>query len=140
MTRGFPVGGWCPRGRLAEDGIIDSRYPLTETPLDTSAQRTAWNVRDSDGTLVLHFGEHSPGTGLTREEAQTRRKPLIRVDLRDNPVTNDVVAWVEKNAVHVLNVAGPRESEGPGVYVVARVFLDNVFRAFHASGDCNCDT
>ena len=29
---GLPCGGWCPRGRLAEDGPIDLAYPVVETP------------------------------------------------------------------------------------------------------------
>lgn len=130
MAHGLSVGGWCPRGRLAEDGVIDCHYPLTETPLDAPAQRTTWNVRDSDGTLVLRFGEHSPGTGLTLEEAQARHKALLCVQLHDDPAASDVVAWVEEHAVRVLNIAGPRESEAPGIYVAARAFLDGVFRTW----------
>jgi len=50
---GLPCGGWCPQGRKAEDGPLVSRYPLKETPSADYFQRTEWNVRDSDGTLVL---------------------------------------------------------------------------------------
>ncbi len=46
LALGLACGGWCPRGRRAEDGPIDERYPLVETPLAAYAQRTAWNVRD----------------------------------------------------------------------------------------------
>ena len=53
LELGLPCGGWCPRGRRAEDGPIDPRYPLTETPWDGYPQRTEWNVRDADGTLIL---------------------------------------------------------------------------------------
>ena len=60
IVYGIPVGGWCPQGRRAEDGIIDPRYRLTQTPLAEYAQRTAWNVRDSDGTLVLRFAKVRP--------------------------------------------------------------------------------
>ena len=53
IALGFAHGGWCPAGRLAEDGPIDARYPLRETPSADPSQRTEWNVRDSDATLVL---------------------------------------------------------------------------------------
>jgi hypothetical protein len=33
IQRGIPHGGWCPRGRRAEDGRIPERYRLRETPL-----------------------------------------------------------------------------------------------------------
>ena len=53
IERGIPHGGWCPRGRRAEDGRIDRRYALRETPAHDYQQRTRWNVRDSDGTLIF---------------------------------------------------------------------------------------
>ena len=49
----IPYGGWCPKGRKAEDGPIGSRYLLKETPTSTYPQRTEWNVRDSDGTVIF---------------------------------------------------------------------------------------
>ena len=51
IERSIPHGGWCPLGRKAEDGTIDPRYTLKETPSSGYVQRTEWNVRDSDGTV-----------------------------------------------------------------------------------------
>src|SRR6266571_9073801 len=62
LELGIPCGGWCPRGRRAEDGIIPERYPLIETPTTAYPQRTERNVRDSDGTLVLTVGRADGGT------------------------------------------------------------------------------
>jgi hypothetical protein len=42
-----------PKGRKAEDGPIDSKYPLKETPSASYLQRTEWNVRESDATKKL---------------------------------------------------------------------------------------
>src|SRR5215217_2323846 len=70
LELGIECGGWCPAGRQAEDGPIDARYPLRETPSADPAQRTEWNVRDSDATLLLTTGAASPGTELTREVAR----------------------------------------------------------------------
>ena len=70
-----------PRGRRAEDGPIDQRYPLSETPWDGYPQRTAWNVRDSDGTLILTRGRPDRGTALTERLARRRNKPCLVVDL-----------------------------------------------------------
>ena len=55
----FEHGGWCPLGRLAEDGPIDPKYELTETPTAEYAQRTEWNVRDSDGTVIFSIGSEA---------------------------------------------------------------------------------
>ena len=127
LARRLPVGGWCPQGRRAEDGVIDARYPLTETPLPTYAQRTVWNVRDSDGTLVLCFDTLSPGTNLTIETVNAQGKALLTVDLMNTPEAAAVAAWIAEKGIQVLNVAGPRESEAPGIYRAARAFLDAVF-------------
>ncbi len=70
LDLGFPCGGWCPSGRRAEDGPLKEIYPLKETPSKNYAQRTEWNVRDSDGTLVLHRGSLSGGTAFTIELAE----------------------------------------------------------------------
>ena len=126
-ARRLPVGGWCPQGRRAEDGVIAARYPLTETPLPAYAQRTVWNVRDSDGTLVLLFDKPSPGTNLTIETVAAQGKALLLVDLITSPEAAAVTAWIAENGIRVLNVAGPRESEAPGIYEAARVFLDALF-------------
>ena len=81
LELGIPCGGWCPRGRRAENERIPDRYPLQETPWDGYPQRTEWNVRDSDGTLVLTHGEPDRGTALTIRLAQQKKKPCLVVDL-----------------------------------------------------------
>ena len=79
---GVPVGGWCPKGRRAEDGAIAACYPLDETPSDQYAQRTEWNIRDSDGTLVLTFGPPTGGTALTVRLADRLGKRCLVLDLK----------------------------------------------------------
>jgi hypothetical protein len=123
LELGIPCGGWCPQGRCAEDGVIDPRYPLRETPWHGYPQRTEWNVRDSDGTLILTRGEADRGTALTAELAADRGKPCLVVNLADPPGAEAVRAWIEAHGVPVLNVAGPRESSQSGIYAEAVRFL-----------------
>jgi hypothetical protein len=124
---GLPVGGWCPKGRKAEDGPLPEHYPLKETPWDGYPQRTEWNVRDSDGTLVLTHGRPDRGTALTIDLAQRHGKPLLVLDLADHPRVEQVHEWAARNGVRVLNVAGPRASSSPGIYAAAMQFLRQVF-------------
>jgi hypothetical protein len=128
MERGIESGGWCPRGRLAEDGPIAEHYSLWETPSTDPAQRTEWNVRDSDGTLVLTFRTPKSGTALTVEFASQIGRPYLVVDLWNSPV-HLVKEWMASKGVAVLNVAGPRESEEPGIYLSALQFLRRVLAA-----------
>ena len=125
IERGVQSGGWCPRGRLAEDGPVADRYPLRETPSADSTQRTEWNVRDSDGTLVLTFNAPKGGSALAIECALRTGKPFLVVDPGTSPA-QIVTEWMRREGVEVLNVAGPRESEEPGIYESARQFLKAV--------------
>lgn len=123
MERGIPCGGWCPAGRAAEDGPIAARYPLHETPSADPAQRTEWNVRDSDGTLLLVTGAHSPGTELTHDVARRLGRPVSLWHLDALPDPDAFRRWLQSHNIRTLNVAGPRESESPGVYVSALDWL-----------------
>lgn len=128
-------GGWCPRGGWAEDlpeapGLLD-RYPkLQETETRKLAQRTEWNVRDSDATLILYAKKGlgiSPGTVFTQEQAQHYCKPAIVLDIGDYASLDRACDWLgSMTATVTLNVAGPRESEAPGIYEASRYFIEDM--------------
>ncbi|HAM40635.1 MAG: molybdenum cofactor carrier [Omnitrophica WOR_2 bacterium RIFCSPLOWO2_02_FULL_63_16] len=123
LELGLSCGGWCPKGRTAEDGVLPSRYPLQETPSAEYAQRTTWNVRDADGTLILTRGPATGGTAQTIEDASRLRKPHLVIDLGAHPDPVDIRGWIGTHRLRVLNVAGPRESKCPGIYAQATQFL-----------------
>ncbi len=118
IAHGVPHGGWCPQGRWAEDGVVERRYQLTETPSEDPAQRTEWNVRDSDGTVIFSIGPKlTGGSRLTSELAQRYGKPclhLSRENDRDTAV-GTLARFVADHQIKTLNVAGPRQSQEPEV-------------------------
>ncbi len=131
IALGIPYGGWCPPGGWAEDlpsppGLL-TRYPLLRpTPSGQASTRTVCNVRDSDATLVLTAGDlsRSPGTGLTVATADRLGRPRLIVAPSGR---RKLVAWLESlGGPVVLNVAGPRESEEPGLYAAAYETLSEV--------------
>ncbi|HEY3196484.1 MAG TPA: putative molybdenum carrier protein [Nitrospirales bacterium] len=125
---GIASGGWCPQGRRAEDGPLAGCYPLQETPASEYGQRTEWNVRDADGTLVLTRGRPSEGTAFTIEMARRHGKPCLVLDISPGPPNPATVrVWAHKHGVRILNVAGPRESKCPGIYEEAKVLLRQLF-------------
>ena len=126
IARGVPHGGWCPRGRRAEDGRIPERYALREHDAPEYAARTERNVLDSDATLVLTVGVPRDGTALTVRLATRHGRPCLVVDLADPPPPSAVVDWLGAHAVAVLNVAGPRESTFAGIHDRAAAYLDAV--------------
>jgi hypothetical protein len=134
LACGLPVGGWCPAGRRAEDGAIAARYPLIETSSHKYPQRTAWNVRDSDVTLILTLRELDSGSRLTAEIAERLGKPYLVASLDSPP---DMIRLPELLPFTldqvVLNIAGPRESRCPGIYARAFGFLVTFLRG-HRGG------
>jgi len=134
LAAGIAIGGWCARGRLAEDGVIAARYPLREAPSADPAQRTEWNVRDSDGTLILHRGPLAGGTALTADFARHYGRPLRLLDLEAMPALAPIEAWLRGQGIRVLNVAGPRESEAPGIGATALDLLQRLLRRLPADG------
>ena len=136
LELGLEYEGWCPAGGLAEDhpnppGLLAAYPRLRETPSRNPAQRTEWNVRDSAATLILTVrSAESPGTRFTARVAAELGRPCVEVVLDDGPeprVVAETLAALVGDA-DSLNVAGPRESGAPGIYLMAKAFLCELFR------------
>ena len=127
LALGIAHGGYCPLGRRAEDGRIPEQFQLTETSTDKYPQRTALNVKSSDGTLLLVRGracfEKSRGTQLTLELCVKYERPWWVADPRRESHADKVALWVVENGINVLNVAGPRESRYPGISNETKSFM-----------------
>jgi hypothetical protein len=127
----IPHGGWCPKGRRAEDGTIPARYNLIETPRADYLQRTEWNVRDSDGTVVFTLARRVGGGSLrTLEFAGRHRRPCIHI-ARDagGDAAQRLREFIGEHGIRTLNVAGSRESKEPGIGAwVGEVMRDALFR------------
>jgi hypothetical protein len=121
-------GGWCPLGRLAEDGAIPEIYQLQENDSPDYAKRTEKNVIHSDATLILYWEKLRGGTKLTRRLAGKHKRPNMLVDLSESPGPREVREWLTQNNVGVLNVAGPRASSHDSIGKSAESFLTFVFQ------------
>ncbi len=132
IAHGIPHGGWCPSGRLAEDGKIQSCYELKETPDAEYVQRTEWNVRDSDGTVIFSVSpELTGGSKLTAELAAHYGKPCLHLskEKRGAISAQKFGDFVRKHAVRTLNVAGPRFSTEPAAGEFATTVLEEFWQA-----------
>ena len=126
LELGLPCGGWCPNGRRAEDGRIPDRYPMEEASSPDYRVRTELNVQDSDGTLILTWGQLVGGTLLTLKLARRLHKPYFVVDLVRGGDAASIREWGRAKKVSILNVAGPRDGEAPGIHAQASSFLRDV--------------
>jgi Circularly permutated YpsA SLOG family len=145
IEHGFSWGGWCPGGGWAEDfpdppGLL-TQYPgLRETPLSDPAQRTEWNMRDSDAILIIvdRAGlSVSRGTAGATEWAGRHGKPVLVIDASEPDAAAQAAAWLREQrrrfgARMALGIGGPRESEAPGIYASARRLIASVLSGCEA--------
>jgi len=118
-------GGWCPKGRKAEDGRIDSFYPLSETIESAYPARTRKNIEQGDGTLILYRNKFDAGTGLTLSLCKSLQKPYLVINLLKGRQNDQLTNWIQNEEIATLNIAGPRESSDPGIYQAGLDFLIN---------------
>jgi MFS family permease len=137
IMHGIEHGGWCPRGRRAEDGVIDARYRLHETASASYRARTRRNVEDSDGTLILNLGPLEGGTLAASRYAKRLGKPCLVLQL-DASAAEDLcrqaIDWLHAHEIGCLNIAGPRESIRPGTYIAVTFFLDSLAASLMPAG------
>ena len=129
ISLGVAHGGWCPLGRIAQDGTLPERYLLKETQSPGYSQRTRLNIEEADATLLIHCGPLIGGTKLTQRLANKLVKPLILFDI-DQPWLGQIEctqACLSSNWIRVLNVAGPSEERHPGIYAATLKVLDQLF-------------
>lgn len=125
-----PYGGWLPKGRKCETGIVPLTYTgFQELTKGGYPKRTEQNVIDSDGTVVFSYGKLSTGSALTAKLCKQNNKPCLYVDLGVN--TDHVLKikdWIIEWDIKVLNVAGSRESKHVGIYDRVKTIMRTVLK------------
>ncbi|HTB22243.1 MAG TPA: putative molybdenum carrier protein [bacterium] len=134
LDLGFQAGGWVPKGRVADDGAVPPRYSVTETGGRDRTQCVEWNVRDTDATLILTTGRRlGDDAQAAMDLAHKMEKPVLVVDLLQPRNLPSILFWLDYGKVVSLNVAGPRESEVPGIRAMAMEFLKDLLMAVKES-------
>jgi len=131
LRHGIAIGGFVPKGRVAEDGRIPDRYTgLVETSSDKARLRTELNVVNSDATLIFSHGELAGGSRETAEAAKKHKKRFLHIDLSRHPREEAIkmaVTWLSKIDPDILNIAGPRASEDDNIYDKVMAILERLF-------------
>jgi Circularly permutated YpsA SLOG family len=135
IEAGLEHGGYAVKGRKAEDGRIDDRYRLVELPTASYPVRTKRNVRESDGTAIFSLRtDLTGGSALTLSYANRIKKPVIHLHAANRgeiDLAAQLEGFIASNQIEILNVAGPRESKGPGVYEFTLDVLRRYWRERH---------
>jgi hypothetical protein len=131
LELGIRAGGWCPEGRLAEDGVIELRYPVRELPQGGYDERTVKNVNDSDATVIITFGEPAGGTLQALQHCIKINKAYSLIDALETSVAQAVAiirSFIGDNRVTSLNIAGPRASEEAEAYAYTKMVIMRIFQ------------
>ena len=130
---GVEYGGWLPKGRKTEDGIVPKKkYPkVKEMTTGGYPKRTKQNVIDSDGTVIFTYGELTTGSALTKKIAKQHKKPYLHIDLS---IVKDPVFvikdWIIEWDIKILNVAGRSASKAPKIYDTVKDIINQLLRCF----------
>ena len=125
IKNNIPYGGWCPKGRVADDGPLPPEYQLKETPTEQNLERIEWNVRDSDASVVFTLGPKATGGAQkTVSLARKQKKPFLHLHRGILAVSEKLVVFMEKHHVRRINIGGSLESEEPGIYAWVTQSLD----------------
>lgn len=159
----LPHGGWCPKGRTAEDGIISAKYHLCEMASSKYLARTQANVFDSDATVIFTHGPLSGGSLHTVTYAHHLEKPYHPINLARTTraqAVHQLLCWLAGETRYtdhdeylaspppscILNVAGSRESHAPGIHdAVFHLMMDLLMQVnpackqLHRLGDPNAE-
>ena len=129
---GIATGGTAPQGWWTENGsdreLLHS-FGLTECLEPGYDARTKKNVLDADGTAL--FGSYATGgSALTAKIANESGKPFFHIPFPAGEgrealakTAADFCEWLRRFQIRVLNIAGNRESQNPGVHEFTRKFL-----------------
>ncbi len=128
LKYGIKCKGWCPKGRLSEDGVIPIRYPLKEASTSDYNQRTSLNVQVCDGTLIIIIDKPDLGTTNTIDYVRYFNKPLTTINIShlETDYKYTLFSWLAIHNIVNLNIAGPRESSSPGIYKAAFTILESL--------------
>ncbi len=130
IESGVDYGGWVPKGRKAEDGIVPEKYTeFQEMTRGGYPDRTEQNVIDSDGTVIFGYGKLTTGSALTLKLAKQYKKPYLHIDLE---IVKDSVSavkdWIVEWDIKILNIAGRKASKAPEIYGVVKDIIKQVLK------------
>jgi hypothetical protein len=137
LKKHVPCGGWCPEGRIAEDGIIPERYPVLELVGAGYNERTRKNIQEADGTVIIYFAQPSGGTETTLLYCLHQKKPYLLLDAREldtGRAAQRIKEFADSLSGGTLNFAGPRASGESSAYQYASSAIEK-FLVLYEDGE-----
>ena len=104
----IPTGGTAPKGYRTLYGSNPklALLGLKESTSEKYPPRTYDNVKNSDGTIRFANDFNSSGEACTLKAIRQYNKPYIDINIGVPLKITEVVKWIRKHDINILNVAG----------------------------------
>ena len=117
----IPHEGWCYKDRKTDGGNLPDQYNVKEIDTPSYFQRLENNIKDSEGAVVLNYGQLVIGSKAVKDIAEKYQKPYLNVDLRKHPMNHAIALirkWMTKHAIATIYFTGTKTGSGlsPNVY------------------------
>ena len=130
--RGLETGGTMTKGWKTLKGPkpeYEEMYGMEESDTFDYPTRTRDNVESSHGTVRFATDFWSPGEICTKKAIDFYGRPYYDVLADENAwdLLPEVVGWIKRNKIEILNVAGNTEQSAPGMEKFVFHFMLAVF-------------
>jgi hypothetical protein len=127
----IPHGGWCYRDRKIDGGVLSAQYNVKAIDNPSYFERLEKNIKASDGTVVLSFGQMVIGSKAVGKLAEKNKKPYLNINLGQHPMNQAVSLirkWMSKHAITAVYFTGTKTGGGlsPNVYDEAIQIIEGI--------------
>jgi len=127
----IPHEGWCYRNRKTDGGVLPERYNVREIKNPSYFERLKKNIIDSDGTVVLTYGQLAVGSKAVKDLADKHNKPLLDVNLGKhslNHIVSLIREWMTNHEIDTIYFTGSKTGRGRGnkIYDVVIQIIEGV--------------
>jgi len=120
----IPHEGWCYKGRKTEGGVLEDKYNVKEIETPSYFERLERNIMNSEGTVVLSYGQLVIGYRAVKEITDKYNKPHLYVNLSEHPFNHAISSirkWMTNHAVGVVYFTGSKSGQKPNAEIYKEV-------------------
>jgi predicted Rossmann-fold nucleotide-binding protein len=114
----IPHQGWTYKSRHAENDVLPERYNVKEIANPSYFERLEKNIKDSDGTVILTYGQLIRGSNATSDLAQKHKKPCLLLELNTCTriqASSSIRKWMENHGIKEVFFTGSKPIAAPNI-------------------------
>ena len=127
----IPHDGWTYKGRKTEEGVLPEQYNVKEIENPSYFERLENNIVDSDGTVILTFGQVPIVNRAITDLANKHKKPYLHIDLIEctrNHAIASVRKWMIGYEIETVYFTGSKPHAAPNVYEEAMQAIEGIYQ------------